>query len=298
MKKQALGRGLGALISEQTYESKNVPEKAVNLNDIEIENIETNPNQPRTKFDAESLEELAASIRELGIIQPITVRKLDSGKFQIISGERRYRASQLAGLKKIPAFIREVEDNSVLEMALVENIQREDLNAIEIAITYQRLIEECKLTQESMSERVGKKRTTITNYLRLLKLPAEIQIAVRDQQISMGHARSLVSIEKKDDQISLLFRIINENLSVRQVEDLTRKLTEPQPETVEETEKPKKEEVEMPEKYVGFGNKLAESLNSKVHIKRSTDGKGNISITFKNDNELDHIIGILGMITE
>lgn len=223
-KRNALGRGLGALIDDAGQEHI-VTADAVN--EIDIDKIEANPFQPRTAFNEESLEELARSIKELGIIQPITVRNIDDHKFQLTSGERRLRAAQLAGLTKIPAYIRFADDQGMLEMALVENIQREDLDAIEVAISYQRLIEECKLTQESMSDRVGKKRSTISNYLRLLKLPAEIQLGIRDKQISMGHARALVNIENEKTQLDIYYKIIDEGLSVRKTEDIIRDVNTP-----------------------------------------------------------------------
>jgi ParB family chromosome partitioning protein len=226
-KKSALGRGLGALIKQSETE---IPESQANATDkIDISRIEVNPYQPRTNFDQEALEELAASIKQLGIIQPITVREIDNGRYQIISGERRYRASMIAGLTEMPAYIRHADDNNMLELALVENIQREDLDAIEVAISYQRLIDECRLTQENVSERVGKKRSTIANYLRLLKLPAEIQLAIRKGQLSMGHARALVNIEQPEHQLELLHDIIENDLSVRQVEVATRQINHPEP---------------------------------------------------------------------
>ena len=231
-KKSALGKGLGALIKQS--ETENV-ENPVNATDkIDIQKIEVNPFQPRTNFDQEALEELAVSIRQLGIIQPITVREIDGGKYQIISGERRYRASQMAGLKEIPAFIRHADDGDMLELALVENIQREDLDAIEVAISYQRLIDECQLTQENVSERVGKKRSTIANYLRLLKLPAEVQLAIRQRTISMGHARALINIEQEEQQIQILKEVLENGLSVRQVEQAVRQINQPEVPSVTE----------------------------------------------------------------
>ncbi len=227
-KKSALGKGLGALIKQSETA---IPESQANATDkIDISRIEVNPYQPRTNFDQEALEELAASIKQLGIIQPITVRAIDNGRYQIISGERRYRASIIAGLTEMPAYIRHADDNNMLELALVENIQREDLDAIEVAISYQRLIDECRLTQENVSERVGKKRSTIANYLRLLKLPAEIQLAIRHGQLSMGHARALVNIEQPEYQLQLLQDIIENGLSVRQVEVAARQINHPEPE--------------------------------------------------------------------
>jgi ParB family transcriptional regulator, chromosome partitioning protein len=226
-KKAALGRGLSALL--ETPETE-ITERDVDAGryvagavaSISIKHIEANPFQPRRDFEAEALQELAESITRQGIIQPVTVRKLESGRYQLISGERRLRAAQMAGLQTIPAFIRIARDNQMLEMALVENIQRENLNPIEVAISYQRLMDECSLTQEKLSEQVGKKRATIANYVRLLKLPAEIQVALRDDQITMGHARALIGVENKDLQLSILAQITENGLSVRDVEEMTR----------------------------------------------------------------------------
>jgi ParB family transcriptional regulator, chromosome partitioning protein len=228
-KKSGLGRGLGALIDDAIYEKRPV-EEAVSTNaiaEIEISLIDANPFQPRKEFDEESLKELADSISQLGIIQPITVKQTENGRFQLISGERRFRASKIAGFTKIIAFVRDANDQGLLEMALVENIQREDLNSLEIAVTYQRLMDECSLTQEKLSDRVGKKRTTITNYIRLLKLPAEIQVGVRDNRISMGHARALISLENSDTQLKIYHKIINEGLSVRNTEAQVREANFP-----------------------------------------------------------------------
>jgi len=282
-KRNALGRGLGALIDDAGQEHI-VTADAVN--EIDIDKIEANPFQPRTIFKEEALEELAKSIKELGIIQPITVRKIDGRKFQLISGERRLRAAQLAGLKKIPAFIRFADDQGMLEMALVENIQREDLDAIEVAISYQRLIEECKLTQESMSERVGKKRSTVSNYLRLLKLPAEIQLGIRDKQITMGHARALVNIENEKTQLKFYYKIIDEGLSVRKTEDIIRDLNTPK------SKNPKKK-VRLPEEYDQLQKHLSEHFNSNIDFKRNNKGSGKIVIPFKSDEDLERIMGII-----
>ena len=218
--KNALGRGLGALI-EDADQSERAPAAAIN--EIDIDKIEVNPFQPRKNFDEESLRELASSIREIGIIQPITVRRLNGDTYQLITGERRYKAAGLAGMETIPAYVRIAEDQNMLEMALVENIQREDLDSIEVAISYQRLIEEIGLTQENLSDRVGKKRSTISNYLRLLKLPAEIQLGIRDRLISMGHARALVNIPDPNIQLEIFQKIIKDDLSVRKVEELVRR---------------------------------------------------------------------------
>src|SRR4030066_1665886 len=221
-KKNALGRGLGALIDGV---EKEILERKVEPNmDIALDSIDGNPFQPRTHFDDQTLEELAGSIRKLGIVQPLTVRETGNGRYQLIAGERRLRAARLAGLTHVPAYIRTADDQAMLELALVENIQREDLDAIEVAISFQRLTEECRLTQEQLSERVGKQRSTVANYLRLLKLPAEIQLGIRNKQVMMGHARTLVNIEDPKKQISIYYKIVDGELSVRQAEDLVRQL--------------------------------------------------------------------------
>ena len=282
-KRNALGRGLGALIDDAGQEHI-VTADAVN--EIDINRIEANPFQPRSIFKEEALEELAKSIKELGIIQPITVRKVDDRKFQLISGERRLRAAQIAGLNKIPAFVRFADDQGMLEMALVENIQREDLDAIEIAISYQRLIEECKLTQESMSERVGKKRSTVSNYLRLLKLPAEIQLGIRDKQITMGHARALVNIDNEKTQLKFYYKIIDEELSVRKTEDIIRDINTPNLNN-------SKEKVRLPEEYDQLQKHLSDHFKSSIDFKRNNKGSGKIVIPFKSDEDLERIMGII-----
>lgn len=286
-KRKALGKGLGALISDA---GNNINEVRSSANDeINIKYIETNPFQPRTVFDEDALNELAQSIKELGIIQPITVRKVDDKRYQLISGERRFKASQIAGLDTIPVFIRTADDQGMLEMALVENIQREDLDAIEVAISYQRLIDECSLTQENMAERVGKKRATVTNYLRLLKLPAEIQLGIRKKLISMGHARALVNIENADDKLYIFEQIINDGLSVRKVEDMVRKIKgEPTEKPVSNSTKEKKDT-----DYKDLENHLASFFNTKIGFKRGDNGDGKIIIPFKSDEDLERIIAIL-----
>lgn len=289
-KKSALGRGLGALIDDAKYEKRPV-EEAVSTSaiaEIDIDKIEANPFQPRKEFESEALNELASSIKELGIIQPITVKQISENKFQLISGERRYRASKIAGLKKIIAFVRDANDQGLLEMALVENIQREDLNSIEVAVTYQRLIDECTLTQEKLSERVGKKRATIANYLRLLKLPAEIQVGVRDNRISMGHARALISLENSDAQLKIYHKILNEGLSVRHTEALVREENYPI-----RKEDAKHKPQELPVQYLSFKNSLNSKLNTKVDLKRSDNGKGSIIISFNSEDEFNRISEIL-----
>ncbi len=284
----SLGRGLGALIDDQKYEAK-MPQapSAKGISEIELANIEINPFQPRTEFDEDALRELADSIRKLGIIQPITLRKLDKNKFQLISGERRFRASKMAGLEKVPAYVREADDQEMLEFALVENIQREDLNAIEIAISYKRLIDECKLTQEDMSERVGKKRSTITNYLRLLKLPGEIQIGLRDKAISMGHARALINIEDIHKQLKLYFKVIEEGLSVRKTEEMVRDLSRP----VEEKKQDKKGE--LPERFSNFADRLKGNIKSDIQVNLGKGGKGKIVIPFTSDEDFDRLSSLL-----
>ncbi len=289
-KKKALGRGLGALIDDAKYEKRPV-EEAVSTSaiaEIDISKIETNPFQPRKEFDQEALQELANSIKELGIIQPITVKKINEDKFQLISGERRFRASKIAGLKKIIAFVRDANDQGLLEMALVENIQREDLNSIEVAVTYQRLMDECNLTQEKLSERVGKKRATIANYLRLLKLPAEIQVGVRDKRISMGHAKALINIENPDAQLKVFYKIINEGLSVRGAEALVREIKFPV-----NKEKTKTTKFELPKQYLDIRDTLKKQLSTKVDLKRSENGKGSITIAFNSEDEFNRITEIL-----
>lgn len=289
-KKSALGRGLGALIDDAKYEKRPINEAVSTsaIAEIEISKIEANPFQPRKEFDDEALKELSDSIRELGVIQPITVKKLDNGTFQLISGERRTRASKLAGLDKIIAFVRDANDQGLLEMALVENIQREDLNSIEIAVTYQRLIDECTLTQEKLSERVGKKRATIANYLRLLKLPAEIQVGVRDNRISMGHARALIGVENPDAQLKIYHKIINEGLSVRNTEAMVREINYPV-----RKEENKNKSQQLPKQYLSFKNTLNSKLNTKVDLKRSDNGKGSIIISFNSEDEFNRISKIL-----
>jgi ParB family chromosome partitioning protein len=287
-KKNALGRGLGALIEEAEPAEAATGKSLSAGTEININLIETNPFQPRTIFDQEALNELASSIKEIGVIQPITVREMENGRYQLITGERRFRASRIAGLTNIPAYIRTANDQGMLEMALVENIQREDLNAVDIAISYQRLVEECELTQENLSLRVGKKRATVANYLRLLKLPAEIQIGIRDSKISMGHARALVAIDDPHDQLKLFYKIIEEELSVRKAEEFARKL---------EQELVKKTQNKIPQKnqqkpYEELNNQLSDFFSAKVTFQHNNNGSGKIVIPFRSDDELERIIGI------
>lgn len=290
-KKPVLGRGLGALIDNANEYAQAQPKPAASINEIEITKIEANPFQPRTRFDEEKLSELASSIREIGIIQPLTLRKIGNDRYQIIAGERRFRAAKLAGLEKVPAYVRTADDDTMLEMALVENIQREDLDPIEIAISYQRLMDECNLTQESMSERVGKKRSTIANYLRLLKLPAEIQLGLREKQISMGHARAIVNIEDIATQLMIYEQILEYDFSVRKVEEVVRELTSEGEKVEEKVEK--KEKVVIPEEYKALKNQLSNFFKTNIQFSRGDDGKGKIVIPFRSDEELEKIISIL-----
>lgn len=292
-KRKAMGRGLSALLKDtgevNSAADVNADKIVGAIAEIEIEKIHPNPDQPRTQFSKEALEELAISIRELGIIQPITVRKNGNDSFTIISGERRYRASKLAGLESLPAYIRLADDQTMLEMALVENIQREELDSIEIALSYQRLIDECSLTQEAMSDRVGKKRSTVTNYLRLLKLQPIVQAGLRDKMISMGHARAIVSVENEEDQMKIYETIIAKDLSVRQVEDAVRKLRQAE----NETSGTKTATPTLPEKFVEVQENLSEKLESDVSLSRSKRGKGKIVIPFKNDKDFERILSLL-----
>jgi len=288
----ALGRGLGALIEDAAVDtSKTGGEETVKhvvkelVNEIEVEKIDLNPYQPRTHFDEDALKELSDSILKLGVIQPITVRAVD-GRYQLISGERRLRAVKLAGLKTVPAFTRTTDDQGMLEMALVENIQREDLNAIEVAISYQRLIDECALTQETLAERVGKKRATITNYIRLLKLPAEIQVGISESKISMGHARALISIDDKALQISIYNKIINEDLSVRRVEELVR---DSQNHKAPKEAKPKNN-FDLADTEVLLREHLTNRLGLRADVKPGGKGDGKIVISYNNPEELDVIL--------
>jgi len=286
-KRNALGKGLGALIEDAGNENNQFQADAVN--EISLDLIEVNPYQPRTSFDEGALQELASSIKEIGVIQPITVRQIDASQFQLITGERRFRAAKIAGINKIPAFIRTADDQAMLEMALVENIQREDLDAIEVAISYQRLIEECELTQENLSGRVGKKRATISNYLRLLKLPAEIQLGIRDHKISMGHARALINIEDPDKQLQAYYRILDEGLSVRATEEMIRNLGQTQ-QKKKSTASSKKA---LPEEYQQVKQSLANHFNTNIDVKRNDNGKGKIVIPFKSDKDLERIMSII-----
>ncbi|KUF39386.1 ParB/RepB/Spo0J family partition protein [Myroides marinus] len=295
IKKQALGRGLSALLKDpdndiRSIEDNNADKVIGNIIELDIDSIEINPFQPRTNFNEESLQELATSIRELGVIQPITVRKIEFNKYQLISGERRLRASKIVGLDSIPAYIRIANDNESLTMALVENIQRHDLDPIEIALSYQRLMEEINLTQEQVSDRVGKKRSTIANYLRLLRLDPIIQTGIRDGFISMGHGRAIINIEDLDVQTDIYHQIITENLSVRETEAIVKKYQEQLRGIVSPALPKKNKEFSIPENYTrSFG----QFFGTKVDIKVSNNGKGKISIPFHSEEDLNRIIKLL-----
>ena len=283
----ALGRGLDALISTGEVHANG----SSSINEVEIEKIHANPNQPRREFDAEALEELAESIRQIGIIQPITLRKMDDGTYQIIAGERRWRASQMAGLQSIPAYIRTADDEKMMQMALVENIQREDLNAIEIALAYQNLIEQYNLTQDALSEKVGKKRATIANYLRLLKLPAQVQMALQKREMDQGHARALLGLQQPSLQVKLYKEIQQKGYSVRQVEEMVKNINSG--ETVKSGTKTLKDRKKaLAEEYIPLRDRLSDIFHTKVQMTCS-EGKGCISIPFANEEELEHIITLL-----
>ncbi len=284
----ALGRGLDALI--ETSEPQTEGSSSISETDISL--IHPNPNQPRREFDAEALSELADSIREIGIIQPITLRKLQDGTYEIIAGERRWRASQMAGLATIPAYIRTADDENVMEMALIENIQRQDLNALEIALAYQHLLEQYGLTQDRLSERVGKKRATITNYLRLLKLPATIQVALQNRQLDMGHARALLTLDNPSLQLKVFAQIQREHLSVRKVEELVKRLSEG--ETVSaagQALRPAK--AHLSRDYELLRDNLSKCFQTKVQFACNDKGKGKITIPFSSEEDLERIVALL-----
>ena len=290
-KKRALGRGLSALLSDtpEAHDFDEAPEvhgASGGMNEILLSDIETNPFQPRQHFDQEALRELSESIKVHGIIQPITVRKLTQNQYQLISGERRFQAAKMAGLKSIPAYVRSANDQQMLEMALIENIQRENLNPIEVALSYQRLISECHLKQEELGDRVGKNRTTVTNYLRLLKLPPDIQIALRDNRLSMGHARAIINVENLDIQLFIFKKTLAEDLSVRKVEELARQL-------LTEKKKPDSRETNATSREINnLQAKLSSHFGTKVNVK--SDGqKGDIKIPFLSIQDLNRILDIL-----
>ena len=295
IKKSALGKGLSALLESSDSDVTSYVNSAAtggvvgSIAQLPLEQIEPNPFQPRVDFDDTALGELSTSIKEQGIIQPITVRKLGYDKYQIISGERRYKASKLAGLKTIPAYIRVANDQGMLEMAIVENIQREDLNALEVALSYKRLIDECGLTQEELSERLGKNRSTVTNFLRLLKLPPDIQASVRDGKISMGHARAILGVDDIDKQLYIYREILNKNLSVRDVELLARETGN------KSTIKKKKDEMkdQLSFEFSKIQNILTSHFGAKIQLQRANNGSGKIVIPFQNDEDLNRVLELL-----
>lgn len=287
-KRHDLGRGLDALISTEDIQTVG----SSSINEIDLAKIHPNPDQPRKDFEPEALEELAASIRQIGIIQPVTLRKMDDGSYQIISGERRYRAAKSAGLKSIPAYIKTAEDDNVMEMALIENIQREDLNAIEVALAYQKLSEVYRLTHEKLSERIGKKRATITNYLRLLKLPAEIQMGLKDKKIDMGHARALLSLDSPTAQLALYEDTVRHGYSVRQVESLARRIQEGRPSKAERQAGRK----QATAAYSELQQLLSDKLGAKVRLTVDENGRGSINIPFKSEKKLEEIMSRLDKI--
>ena len=281
------GKGLDALIHSDDVQT----EGTSNLNEIAINLIDPNPNQPRREFDENAMNDLASSIREIGIITPITLRQMTDGRYQIIAGERRWRASQLAGMTSIPAYIRTVEDQNVMEMALVENIQREDLNAIEIALAYRHMLDSSGMTQEKMSERVGKSRTAITNYLRLLKLPAQVQMAVKNHELEMGHARALLALDSPSAQLKLYKDVIKNGYSVRKVEDLVQLIKKGEDE--QEAKRRVTIKPQLPKEFISLRNRLSELFQTKVQMTYSPSGKGKISIAFDDEEELERIMNTI-----
>lgn len=292
-----LSRGINSMIPTDDEEKETVS-GASSINEVKISEIEANPDQPRRDFDEEALNELADSIKQIGVVQPITLRKIEEGKYQIIAGERRFRASQIAGLDSIPAYIREVNETQLMEMALIENIQREDLNAIEEALAYQNLMDKCDYTQDQLSERVGKKRATVANYLRLLKLPAEIQMAVKNKKLDMGHARALMGIEDPVFQLEVYNRILTENLSVRKVEEIAKEIKEGNPDDGKTTSNKKKSpsKAELREDYALLKERLTGLFNTPISMACDNKGKGKITIQFNNDDDLLKIMSIFDSI--
>lgn len=289
----ALGRGLDALIStdDELHTSG-----SSSISEVPVSKIKANPNQPRREFAAEALNELAESIRQIGIIQPITLRKMDDGTYQIIAGERRWRASQMAGLSSIPAYIRTADDENMMQMALVENIQREDLNAIEIALAYQNLIEQYDLTQEKLSEKVGKNRATIANFLRLLKLPAQVQMALQNKEMDQGHARALLGLSKPSLQVKLFNEIKEKGYSVRQVEEMVKQLNNGETLTSGRHKLSDKTAKRLPEEYAELRNRLSDVFSSKVQMTCNQQGKGKITVPFDSEEDLERIISMLDRI--
>jgi ParB family chromosome partitioning protein len=291
-KYSALGRGLDALISTEDVKTQG----SSTINEIPIDQIEANPNQPRREFEETALHELAQSISEIGIVVPITLRQMGEHKYQIIAGERRWRASQIAGLTSLPAYIRTIKDEEVMEMALVENIQREDLNDIEIALAYEHLLETSGMTQEKMSKRVGKSRTAVTNYLRLLKLPAQVQMALQNKTISMGHARALLSLESPAQQIRLFKEIQKNGYSVRQVEELVK--TAKDHDEASSSKKGSAGKKSLPAEFNVLQKRLSDFFNTKVEMSCSAKGRGKISIPFSSEEELERIINMFDKLKE
>ncbi len=292
-KKRGLGKGLGALIPDEPLYTPKPVEEAISTSavaEIEIDKIETNPYQPRAMFDESSLQELAESIKQLGVIQPITVRKVGDDRYQLISGERRLRAAKMAGLKTIPAFVRSTDDSKMLLEALVENIQREDLNPIEIAISFKRLIEELNLTQEQLSKTTGKGRSTIANYLRLLNLPPEIQAGIRTEKITMAHAKAIAALPDKFSQIKVYYKVLAAGLSVKKTEELVREMLE----SSGKTQKKRKSEA-LPEHYKQWRDSLKQALQTKVELKLNKEGKGKLVINFTNKDQLEKIMQLLNI---
>ena len=289
--KSVLGRGIDALI---TMDDLNTGGSS-SINEVELSKIRTNPDQPRSVFDQEALEELAASIKTLGLVQPITLREIQPDKYQIISGERRYRASLLAGLKSVPAYIKKASDENMMEMALIENIQREDLNAIEIALAFQTLIDKHNLTQEKLSERIGKKRATIANFLRILKLPAEIQIGLKDKKIDMGHAKSLLSLDEPSTQLMVYEQILEYGFSVRRTEEIVKELNSSESEEQEEVA-PAKAKRKTSHEYDALKKQLASFFGSKVSMSCDEKGAGKISISFTNEKDLQRLLRVFDSI--
>lgn len=295
-KPSAMGRGLGTILTDANMINAMTNHKATDddnsslvtagIANISLDTIDTNPYQPRKEFDQDALDELAQSIKQQGVITPITVRKMSNGRYQLIAGERRFRAAKIAELTEIPAYIRVATDAQVMEMALVENIQRENLNALEIALSYNALIEECNLTQEQLSEKVGKNRSTVTNYLRLLKLPAEIQVALSSNQISMAHARAMINVEEPDVQLTILHEIVTKDLSVRQVENLVKTMCVPK-NIVAKTKE------ELPQLHLSYKEELHSYIQSEIDIKRSRKGKGTLTIHFNSDSDFERIVSLI-----
>lgn len=285
-KYNALGRGLDALISTEAVRTQG----SSTINEIPIEQIEPNADQPRSLFNEEALQELANSIHEIGIIQPITLRQISDNRFQIIAGERRWRASKIAGLKTIPAYIRTINDENVMEMALIENIQREDLNPVEIALAYEHLLENTGMTQEKVSERVGKSRTAVTNYLRLLKLPAQVQMSLQKKEVDMGHARALLALDSPSLQLKVFKEILKNGWPVRKVEEVVQKLKNG--DDIDTGKKKIQAKTKLPEEFIVLKDRLSSFLDTKVQLTCSNKGKGKISIPFNNEDDLERIMNV------